>query len=122
MQATRNPNRMQEAVDLLLEKFQDNAAVSITYVRGENTLATGIRATVGRTPYEVIEGVIVTAVETRDYLLAKVDIGTEPIGGDIIIEEESGQKYQVSVPKPNYVYEAIGPNGNVYRIHTVGIK
>ena len=114
-------NRMQEAVDMLMEKFQENAAVFITYMRESMVIASGIKATVGRTPFEVQDGEIWTAFESRDYLLAKEDIGTEPASGDIIIEEDSGRKYEVSVPKPLFVFESIGPNGSVYKIHTKGL-
>ena len=118
----RETNRMQEAVDRLMDRLQEYASVTITYMRGPNVIASGIRATVGRTPFEVQDGEIWTAFESRDYLLAKEDIGVEPASADIIIEESNGRKYEVSVPKPLFVFESIGPHGSVYKIHTKGIS
>jgi hypothetical protein len=124
MTMSRNPNRMQEATDRLMEKFQQTAAVVISYTNG-STVITGIEATVGRTPFEVMDGAVLIAYESRDYLITKADLvsgGTQltPASGDKITEAD-GRVYVVSVPKPNYVYESVGPAGTVFKIHTKGL-
>ena len=122
---TRNANRMQEAVDLLMADFQDNAATIVTYSRGAATIS-GISVTVGRTPYEVMEGEMLVAYESRDYFVKKADLvasGVEliPAAGDRITEA-NGHIYEVMVPKPFNVYECIGADNSVLKIHTKGLS
>ena len=121
---TRNPNRMQEAVDVLLGRLQGYATVSITYTRGAQSVT--LLATVGRTPFQVMDGEVVIAYESRDYILPAADLtfdGTTPVkpaSGDLI--SDGGRTYEVTVPKPLNVFESIGPNGSVLKIHTKAIS
>jgi len=122
---TRNPNRMQEAVDRLMGKFQKSAAVIVSYSRGA-MIITGILATVGRTPFDVVQGDVMIAHESRDYMIARADLvsgGTPmiPMNGDRITEAD-GRIYEVSIPKPYNVYESMGPDSTVFKIHTIGPK
>ena len=121
---SRNPNRMQEATDRLMSRFQGSAAVTITYAHGNIAIAR-IPATVGRTLFEVMDGPVMIAHESRDYIMQKSDLVTAdgeqliPASGDRITEAD-GRIYSVSVPKPFNVYESMGPGGTVFKIHTVG--
>ena len=116
---TRNPNRMQEAVDLLQSKFAVNAGVVVSYSRGAVVL-TGITATVGRTPFEVSDGQVMLGYESRDYMILKADIDPWiPHNGDLVTEA-NGRVYEVAMPKPMNVYESMGPDGTVFKIHTKG--
>lgn len=123
---TRNANRMQEAVETVMARFKDYAGVTITYVNGNQQIA-GIVATVGRTPFEVLDGPVMVAHESRDYLIDKADLVTDegeqwiPVGGHRIVEAD-GRVYEVAMPKPFNVYESIGPTGTVLKIHTIGPK
>ena len=116
---------MQEAADRLLATFQQNAAVIVSYTRGGSTLV-GINATVGRTPFEVVEGSVMITRESRDYIIARTDLAIDgdmfaPASGDRITEAD-GRVYEVAAPRGFNVYESIGPDGTVLKIHTVGPK
>ena len=118
---TCNPNRMQEAADVLMEQFQQFASVAIVYSRGSTRLPS-IQATPGRTFYDVEMGGVLVAVETRDYTMAAVDLGgLTPASGDRITEED-GTVYEVSCPKGFNVFERMGPNRTIFKIHTIGPK
>jgi hypothetical protein len=122
---TRNPNRMQEAVDRLMATFKVNAAVVISYARGATAVA-GISAAVGRTPFEVVQGEAMIVHESRDYMIDTDDLivaGVQwyPASGDLITEAD-GRIYEVSVPRPYNVYESMGPDGTVFKVHTIGPK
>ena len=121
---SRNPNRMQEAVDTLMDKFTQAASIVVTYVQGATTI-TGLSATVGRTPFEIEEGGVLTSYESRDYIVAAGDFIDDttgqpvvPASGCLITETVSGTVYTVTAPKPMNVYESIGPDGSVLKIHT----
>ena len=121
---SRNPNRMQEATDRLMSRFKLAAAVTVTYMQG-STVITGLVATVGRTPFDISDGQVIIAYESRDYLIAKADLvdadanQVTPASGDIITD--GGRDYEVSIPKPMNVFESIGPNGSVFKIHTKAV-
>ena len=121
---TRNPNRMQEATDRLMSRFNLCASVMISYNRG-GIVIDWIMATVGRTPFDVVDGPVMIAHESRDYIIAKADLVTAdgeqltPASGDRITEAD-GRVYEVSVPKPFNVYESMGPGGSVFKLHTIG--
>ena len=115
---------MQEAVDKLSGTFAAHASILIGYANGAKTVAS-IAATVGRTPFDIEEGGVLIAYESRDYIvnaLLFVDDTTGlpvlPASGGIITEMATGKTYMVSAPKPNNVYESIGPLGSVLKIHT----
>lgn len=115
----RIANRMQEATNRLMSRLLGYASVTITYSRGANSI-TNITATVGRTPYDVVQGEVMIAHESRDYMIDKCAIAPWiPANGDRITEED-GRVYEVSMPKPFNVYESIGPEGLVLKIHTIG--
>ena len=121
---SRNPNRMQEATDRLMSRFKLAAAVTVTYMRG-STVITGLVATVGRTPFDISDGQVIIAYESRDYLIAKADLvdadahQVTPASGYIITD--GGRDYEFSIPKPMNVFESIGPNGSVFKIHTKAV-
>jgi len=115
---------MQEATDRLMASFQKSAGITISYSRGTMIIA-GITATVGRSPYNIMDGDVMIAYESRDYIIKKSDLqlaGLQftPQSGDRITESDGGV-YEVSIPKPLNVFESIGPDGTVFRIHTKGI-
>lgn len=112
---------MQEATDRLMARFQGNAAIVVSYARGATTIS-GISATAGRTPFQLSDGNVVIAYESRDYIINSSDIASlgNPASGDIVTEA-NGRTYEVSIPKPLAVYESIGPAGTVFKIHTKGI-
>ena len=91
--------------------------VTVSYTRGPTTL-TGISASKGRTPFEVMDGGIMVASESADYLILATDLGAlgKPESGDVITD--NGRSYMVTMPAPLYVYETIGPYGAVLKIHT----
>jgi hypothetical protein len=119
---TRNPNRMQEAVDKLMGNFATSASVEIVYSRGTDTTDT-ITATVGRTPFDLTAPASTRiAFERRDYILKAIelDFGSGPVtpaSGDIITEA-SGRTYEVAADHPRAVFESIGPDSTVLKIHT----
>ena len=119
----RNPNRMIEAVEKLASDLNVHASILVAYTQGATTL-TDVLATVGRTPFEVMDGEVMIAYESRDYIIRAADLavgGTRiiPASGDTITEAD-GKVYEVSVPKPLNVYESFGPTGTVLKIHTKG--
>lgn len=118
-------NRMQEAVDILMDTFKNFCGITITYKRGTTSI-TGILAAVGRTPYDVVQDDVMISHESRDYLIDKADLvygGAQwtPQSGDSIIEAD-GRIYEVAMPKQFNVFESMGPAGNVFKIHTIGSK
>ncbi len=119
--AERNPNRMQEAVDHLKSRFDSHASMVVSYSRGSTVLA-DIPATTGRTPFNVEEAGVLVAYESRDYMISAADLeGLIPASGDLITEA-NGNVYVVAVPKPFNVYESIGPDGTVFKIHTKAVS
>ena len=120
----RNPNRMQENVDRLMVHFSQRASATVTYQRGTLVIR-NISATPGRKLFDVFEGDMMIAYESRDYLIKKADLtylGLQltPESGDIIID--NGRSYAVMMPKPHHVYESIGPDGTVFKIHTKAVQ
>ena len=114
---------MQEATDRLMCVFQEHASVTVSYQQGGITIS-NVLATVGRTPFDVVDGEVMLAHESRDYIIKKSDLfvgGVQitPASGDRITEED-GRIYEVSIPKPFFVLENIGPAGSVFKIHTMG--
>ena len=121
---TRNPNRMAEAVERLAARFASHASVKINYLRGP-VVVNGLDATVGRTPFEVIDGGVLTVFECRDYIVSAAamvnpDTGEAvlPASGALITEVATGRRYSVAAPEGENVYESIGPAGTVLKIHT----
>jgi hypothetical protein len=121
---SRNPNRMQEATDLLMGKMKSGASILIQYQDGAFVIP-GIEATVGRTPFNVMNGEVMTAYESRDYLIEKADLtygGVQLIPkSGALITETNGDVYEVSIPRGLNIYESIGPNGSVLKIHTKAV-
>ena len=117
---------MQEAVDKMASVFGTSASIAASYTAGTVTIA-GLTPTVGKTMFEVQDGSVIIAFESRDYILpaaALVDSSGNPIipaSGHTFTETVSGKVYQVSAPKPNDFYERIGPTGSVLKIHTKAI-
>ena len=116
---SRNPNRMQEAVTTLMGRFKTCASVLITYAQASTTL-TGIAATPGRTPYEIIDGGVVVPYESHDFTIAVADMGgLTPKSGDTITDA-NGRKYIVSMPGKMNVYESFA--GIAFKIHTKAVS
>ena len=112
---------MQEAADVLMETFQQHTSVVIAYSAGAQVLPS-IRATPGRTYFEVEQGGVMVAVETRSYVLAAADLGgLVPASGHRITEED-GTVYEVACPRGFNVFERMGPNRTMLKIHTIGPK
>ena len=115
----RNANRMQEATDRLSGRLASFAGTAITYARGGSSVA--LTATVGRTPFEVQEGMVWLEYDSRDFMIATASLilngsVTLPASGDTITDPTG--TYMVSVPSPLSLYESIGPDGTVLKIHT----
>jgi hypothetical protein len=121
----RDPNRMNEAVTKLAGVFADNAGMTITYAQGNVSVT--LTATVGRTPFQVLDGEVMIAYESRDFIVQAADFvnsqGTPivPASGDTVTDV-SGKVYVVAAPKPLNVYESIGQDGTVLSIHTKGVS
>jgi hypothetical protein len=115
---------MTEAVARLAGVFAVNASDLITYTQGQTTIS-DLKATIGRTPFEVMDGEVMIAYESRDYIVSAADMvdgngdPVIPASGDTITDAD-GTVREVSVPKPLNVYESIGPTGAVLKIHTKG--
>jgi hypothetical protein len=115
---------MQGAVDTLMSRFKLCAAVIVEYADGGISIK-GIPATVGRRLFDVVDGPVMIAHESRTYFIEKVYLVTAdgeqliPRSG-VRITEADGRVYEVSVPKPFNVYESMGPGGSVFKIHTIG--
>jgi hypothetical protein len=111
---------MNEAVTKLAGVFGANAGTLITYARG--SVSVTLMSTVGRTPFEVMDGEMMIAYESRDFIVQAADLvlngsAVIPASGDTITDA-AGNVYEVAVPKPLYVYESIGADGTVLKIHT----
>jgi hypothetical protein len=122
----RTTNRMQEAVEKLAANFKLVAYNTVTYTPASTGVAiTGISATVGRTPYEISDGISTIAYESRDFFIAQADLvdgsGNEltPTNGDRITDV--AHVYEVSIPKPLNLFERIGPSGSMLKIHTKAV-
>ena len=117
----RNPNRMQEAANILKNKLREHAVNRVAYSRGTIIIG-GVPATVGHQTYDVTDGEVMLAYQNRDYFIAKTDLIMDetqlyPASGDRITECD-GRVYEVSMPKGLHVFENIGPNDEVFKIHT----
>lgn len=110
---------------MLAKRYGQVASITVSYTDGVAAL-TGIPATVGRTPFDVLEGSVMVAYESRDYIIKAAYLtfnGLQliPRNGARITEAD-GRVYEVSAPQGFNVYESIGPDGTVFKIHTVGRK
>ena len=118
-------NRMQRGLDHLIDRFKHFNGVTVTYIRGGIQIG-NLVGSVGRTMYDVLDGDVMIAHEMRDYIIEKSDLlisSTQiiPQSGDRIVESD-GRIYEVSCPKGMNLYESFGPDGTVFKIHTVGKK
>ncbi len=112
---------MQGAVDKLKGVLKTYASIVVSYARGASTIH-GISATKGRTPYTIDDGAVILTHESSDYLIDKADLaGWTPASGDVITEPD-GRQYEVAMPKPLNVYESIGPDGSLFKIHTKAVS
>lgn len=122
MPVARDTNRMTEAVNRLVTRFTTYASVTVTYTRGEFSVT--LTATVGRTPYDIEQGGAVVAYESRDYIIKAEDLVLDdevvkPSRGDRITD--GSKTYEVNVPGNMNVFESIGSDGSVLKIHTKAV-
>jgi hypothetical protein len=109
---------MQEAVTKLTNAFNACASITVTYAQGFTTL-TGISATQGRTPYEILDGGVVVPYESHDFIIAVADLaGLTPKSNDTITDS-SDRRFIVSMPGKMNVYESFA--GIAYKIHTKAV-
>lgn len=126
------PNRLTRAAAHLQRRMSGQLFVEINIKRGGITLS-GIKATPGKTPYEVeTQHAGLLRVETRDYLIAAEDyaaIDSEsplPKRGDCI--EEMGpdgvlRSHEVAAPVDGEsVYRWMDQTRTMLRVHTVRVN
>lgn len=119
---------IQRGADWLRSRLHDHAGRSVTYTRGEDSVA--ITATVGFTRYETADeyGVVIERVQ-RDYIVAAADLVLDgvlvlPECGDTIEETSGGatKTYEVVTVGGEKHYRACDPSGTWLRIHTQEIE
>lgn len=98
-------------------------AHAVTYARGEDTVT--VLATVGRTDADVSDGATITALRSRDYLIAAADLELDgeaitPQAGDQVRETIGGdvQTFEVQLVAGSPCWEYSDPNRTVFRVHT----
>lgn len=94
----------------------DDFAVSISYVRGASTIS-GLTGLVSSSVFESADGMGLTRVETRDYLVEASTLAITPQRADKIIE--SGRTYTVTEPAGQSPFAYEDENQLILRIHTV---
>src|SRR4051794_37527237 len=108
-----------------LEKTRaKHASQEVVYVRADSS--TTLRATIGRSEFEMDEGNgLVTRVESRDYLILVDDLvlddqPAEPQPGDRIVEGDlsDGVVYEVMAPVGQHCWRYSDPYRQTYRVHT----
>ncbi len=101
-------------------KMTGYVAHPITYQRGDVSLS--INAGVGSTPFRVDEGGVWVRIQSRDFLVAKTDMGELdlPAEGDLITETIDGVavEFEVMAPGGEPAWRWSGPTRDRLRIHT----
>jgi len=117
-------DQLQAAVAWLGATRKESMARTVTYVRGDDTVA--VAATVGKTEFPVVgpDGVQ-SAVESRDYIINSVDLVLDgavviPQRGDQVRDTVNGvdRTYEVLSPGGTQHYRFTGPDNGLCRIHT----
>lgn len=114
-------NRFAEASELIHRKMQTLAPSSITYRRGDNSIA-NILATRGSTDFEEQEDDGATS-KTMDFYIAVADLNfgdgpVEPQRGDQIIADD-GQVFDMLPGTANSHWRWVDSWQKTYQIHTV---
>jgi hypothetical protein len=118
------PNLFEQGAAWLAGKLQAHGSVEVVYQRGAAQVA--LRATIGKTEFEIDDGSgVIQRFQSRDYLIqtADLELGGEPtlpVAGDRI-RETVGERvfvYEVLAPgnEPHYRYS--DPFRKLLRIHT----
>ena len=101
--------------------------VAITYKQATTGRTQRLTATVGKPDFAIDDGSGGAIIwEGRDYIFSAGDLTDisgdvyEPQRGDTITET-SGKVYRVSVPGNMNVFESIGPDSSVLKIHTKAV-
>jgi hypothetical protein len=118
------PDLLRTGSDWLARQLKAHCSRTVIYRRGEQLVS--VVAVIGRSQFEAVsEDGIVTRFESRDFLIATLDLvlnGTkiEPRRGDRVVEEANGQvhEYEVSAPEQENVYRYCDPFRELMRIHT----
>lgn len=117
----RNPNRMIEAAEKLTSVLKFNASILIT-IQQDGVTLNAISASVSRTDYDVMQGEVMTAFQTRDYTVETSDLnGMIPKSG-MVITESNGDRYVAAILPGINVYENYGPTDSATKIHTKAIS
>ncbi len=122
--STTPTNRMARAVSHLADRFMDFASETVSYTRG--ALSVAVQATRGRTPFERLDGGVVVAFESADFIIKWSLLTFDgsavviPRAGDRITDA-NGKVFEVNVPDNSAVYESIGGN-LVVKIHTKAVS
>ena len=83
-------------------------------------LLSGITATTGRTPYDIIDGGVVVPYESHDFTIAVSLMGGRTPTSGWIITDAAGRKFVVSIPGNMNVYESF--QGIAYKIHSKAVS
>lgn len=109
-----------------LERHRNRSAfILVDYQRDGSPLATGIKATVGRSDSEQVDrNGFVTQTTMRDFIVSVLLLPTEPLRDDVIIEtDELGiHHYQVLPMDEDPAQRYADQYRQAYRIHTKHLK
>jgi hypothetical protein len=107
----------------LAGQFKTAAGRTVTYRRGNDE--TAVTATVGRSQFESQnQSGVIENWESRDYLVTYGDLPYgEPMRGDVIVEELSGEvlEYEVASPRGVPVFHFGDAFRSIVRVHTTQI-
>lgn len=117
-------NLLQTGSAWLADQLKAHASEEVTYVRGLDQVA--VRATVGRTVFELDDGSgVVERIQSRDYLIQAADLvlggsASLPVPGDRIheIQGDGTFVYEVLSPGNEPCWRYSDPHRKLLRIHT----
>ena len=109
--------------DWLEDQRHAHLTRTVEYHRGAESV--GLKATVGKTPFEVVSEFGVEKTESRDFLIRTQDLvlggqPTEPQRGDRVREAIGGEVvvFEVMAPGQEPVWQYSDPNRKTMRVHT----
>ncbi len=117
-------NLLEQGAAWLTDQFHAHASTEIVYQRGVDQVA--VRATIGKTEFEVDDGSgAIQRVQSRDFLIRTADlrffdVPTLPRAGDRIRESVGEQTlvYEVLAPGNEPHYRFSDPFRKLLRVHT----
>jgi len=117
-------NRVQKAVQHLIDVMLKNAPVELTYHRGNDSAS--VTGWVGVTAFRVSEQSNSRVIwSDRDYLIPVANLKingvlTEPDSGDWVEENINGtiRKFELIAPQGEQVWRYSDPQKMIFRLHT----